>query len=513
MTTHRHEPVIVGIGELCEPLPGSIDDASSLLDLLERAVGAALEDTGSAAAVVGAIDAIAMVRTFSDSAPMYPNPFGKVKNYPRALAKRIGAEPRHAVYGVVGGNTPQLLVTEFASRVASGEFETVVLTGGEAMATTKAAIKAGAGLDWADDTTGQLDDRGLGMEGMLDRGEIDNGMSSGPLLYGLLENARRHDLGMSREAYADEMAKLFAPFSEVAASHPSAMFPRAYSREELLRVDEANPMIAEPYPKRLVAKDGVNQAAAVVLTSREKAEALGIAAEKMVFPVTGATVREHRLAERPDLGRSEALRLAYSAALDKAGISPGEISTLDLYSCFPIAVFSACDALGLAADDVRGLTLTGGLPFFGGPGNNYAMHSVVNVVRKLRTLDTGFGLVGANGGVLSKHSVGIYSRQPSELGWLPCDDAALQTEVDAIESPEVDHCPNGPATIEAYSVTFRRGEPEAGFVIGRTIEGKRFLGRTDPADLETAREMLVEDPMGRRIHVTHVGPGNRFTFN
>jgi len=26
--------------------------------------------------------------------------------------------------------------------------------------------------------------------------------------------------------------------------------------------------------------------------------------------------------------------------------------------------------MGLATDDVRGLTLTGGLPFFGGPGNN-----------------------------------------------------------------------------------------------------------------------------------------------
>ncbi len=513
MKTNLHEPVIIGVGELCEQLPENLEYAKSLVDLLEQAVGAACNDTGVADAVISQVDTIAMVRTFADSTPMYPNPFGEVKNYPRAVARRIGADPAHAIYSVAGGNTPQHMVSEFAGKVAAGDAEVVVLMGGEAMATIKAAMKAQLSLDWADDTGGQLEDRGLGMDGMIDRQQIDNGMNTAPLMYGMLENARRHDLGLTREEYAQEMAALFSRFSEVAASHGAAMFPEAYSPEQLLAIDEANPMIAEPYPKRLVAKDGVNQAAAVVITSREKAEALGISAEKLVYPMTGSTVREHRLVERPSLGGSEAMRLAYTAAFDMAGISPGAVRYMDIYSCFPIAVFSACDALGLAADDVRGLTLTGGLPFFGGPGNSYALHSVVNVVNRLREENSGYGLVGANGGILSKHSVGIYSRNSTGRGWHACDDQALQTEIDQIELPPVDHYPGGKATIEAYSVTFRQGTPQAGYVVGRTVEGMRFLGMTDPQDLDTPQAMLDEDPIGKSIYVTDIGPGNRFTFD
>tara|TARA_B100000795_G_scaffold182843_1_gene138593 strand:+ start:271 stop:459 length:189 start_codon:yes stop_codon:yes gene_type:complete len=44
--------------------------------------------------------------------------------------------------------------------------------------------------------------------------------------------------------------------------------------------------------------------------------------------------------------------------------------------------------------------VTGGLPYHGGPGNNYASHSIVAIVEKLRLAhyrDT-IGCVGANGG-------------------------------------------------------------------------------------------------------------------
>jgi acetyl-CoA C-acetyltransferase len=513
LETTKYEPVIIGIGELCEQLPENLESASSLVDLLERATKAACSDTGAPESVISQIDTIAMVRTFADSTPMYPNPFGKVSNYPRALAKRIGADPRNAIYSVVGGNVPQQLVSEFAGKIATGEAEMVLLVGGEALATTKAAIKSQVQLDWSDETGGQLEDRGLGMDGMLDRQQMDNGIMSAPLSYGMLENARRHELGLSREDYAQEMADLFAPFSEVAATHEAAAFPQAYTSDELLAVNESNSMVAEPYPRHLVAKDGVNQAAAVIMTSREKAEQLGITADRLVFPVTGSSVAEHRFVERPKLGRSEAMRLAYEAAFDKAGISPGAISAMDIYSCFPIAVFSACEAMAINVDDVRGLTLTGGLPFFGGAGNNYAMHSVVNVVRRLRTGESGYGLVGANGGILSKHSVGIYSRTSPPGGWQACDNKALQTELDKAELPPVDHYPSGRATIEAYSVTFRRGEPDAGFIIGRTVEGRRFMGRTDPEDRETPMSMFRDDPIGKSIYVTNIGLGNRFTFD
>ena len=75
---------------------------------------------------------------------------------------------------------------------------------------------------------------------------------------------------------------------------------------------------------------------------------------------------------------------------------------------FPIAVLSACDALGIDPFE-RELTLTGGLPYFGGPGNNYSMHAIAEVVDRVRRDQGSYGLVIANGGYLSKHSAGIYS--------------------------------------------------------------------------------------------------------
>ena len=47
-----------------------------------------------------------------------------------------------------------------------------------------------------------------------------------------------------------------------------------------------------------------------------------------------------------------------------------EIDAFDIYSCFPSAIQIACDEIGLDIDDPRNLTVTGGLPYFGGPGNN-----------------------------------------------------------------------------------------------------------------------------------------------
>ena len=64
------------------------------------------------------------------------------------------------------------------------------------------------------------------------------------------------------------------------------------------------------------------------------------------------------------------------AARDASSSSIDAIRHLDLYSCFPIAPRLSAAMLGLAPDDPRPLTVTGGLPWFGGPGNNYTTHAI-----------------------------------------------------------------------------------------------------------------------------------------
>ena len=222
-----------------------------------------------------------------------------------------------------------------------------------------------------------------------------------------------------------------------------------------------------------------------------------------------ADMREQRLLERPDLGHSPAAVSAVTEALAVAGIGLDKVDALDLYSCFPVPVFNICDAFGLTADDPRGLTLTGGLPFFGGAGNNYSMHAIAEAVAVTRRAPGKFALIGANGGMLSKYSVGVYSTTPVE--WKPDGSSRLQGEVDKAPKVTVTERAEGAATIETYSVHYD-WPTRTGIIVGRLdADGSRFLATTEDEDLVA----LLGDgePLGARITVRALDYGNRCSLS
>src|SRR5262249_4219138 len=152
-------------------------------------------------------------------------------------------------------------------------------------------------------------------------------------------------------------------------------------------------------------------------------------------------------------------------ALEVAGIDVDDLATIDLYSCFAAPVFAITDAFGLSPDDPRGLTVTGGLPFFGGAGNNYSMHAIAGTVQRAPRPPGSYGLVGANGGILSKYSVGVYTTTPS--AWRPDRSATLQAQIDAWPAPVEARQADGWATVESYTVKHARDGQRTGIVIGR----------------------------------------------
>ncbi|MGV6806562.1 MAG: enoyl-CoA hydratase-related protein, partial [bacterium] len=406
----------------------------------------------------------------------------------------------------VGGNTPQTMVNEWAAKLANGDASMVLLAGSEVIASTKAALKEKVALDWSEQVEGSLDDQGLGLEGLMTFHAVQHRVATAPPAYALCENVRRKNVGKDVAAYNDDVGELFAPFSEIAAGNPNAMFPKAFSAEEIKTVTDKNGYIAYPYTKAMVAKDGVNQAAAVLMTTVDKAKALGIDESKWVYLHSYAEAQEKPLLERPDLGKSEAMRGAYQKALVDAGITGDDLAAIDVYSCFPIVVFEAREALGLSGSD-KTLTETGGLPFFGGPGNNYSMHGIAAVVRKLRQAPDSYGLVGANGGFMDKHSVGVYSCQP---GWKVCDSKPLQKELDAVPAQQLNESPKGEAVVESYTVQFARGNPLFAIVVGRLVEtGERFVANGFEEDAELIEALITKDMIGEKVFVTSLGKGNR----
>ena len=172
-------------------------------------------------------------------------------------------------------------------------------------------------------------------------------------------------------------------------------------------------------------------------------------------------------------------------------------------------MFNICDGLGLPPDDLRGPTVTGGLPFFGGPGSNYSMHAIAETVQRARARPGSYGFVGANGGIMSKYSAGVYSTAPAP--WRPDDSGDLQAEIDARPAVAQATLADGWAAIETYTVTYGRDGARAGIVVGRLEDGaRRFVARADDRDDDMlALLSSAGEPVGERVYVRSFEFGNR----
>jgi len=167
------------------------------------------------------------------------------------------------------------------------------------------------------------------------------------------------------------------------------------------------------------------------------------------------------------------------AAAMRAALGPtsvDEVGHLDVYSCFASSLSFACDALGVRASD-RSLTVTGGLPYHGGPGSNYSTHALAAMTEVLRRDPGSFGLVSGVGMHMTSHSASLWSTRPG--GYIPSEPAApLPTVPMATDA-------SGPATVVTFSTVHNRQGPEWTALICELRDGSRSYARLEepaPAD-------------------------------
>ncbi|MBI1783601.1 acetyl-CoA acetyltransferase, partial [Candidatus Sumerlaeota bacterium] len=288
-------------------------------------------------------------------------------------------------------------------------------------------------------------------------------------------------------------------FSAVAAKNPYAWFPAARSAQEAVTIGPNNRMISFPYPKYLNAVMEVDQAAAVIMTSTDKARALGIPESKWVYIHGGQDAHDlWFVSEREDLAESIAIRRTVADSLDQAGITLDQINFFDFYSCFPCMPRLSRYVLGMSHDDPRPMTITGGLPYFGGAGNNYVMHSIAEAMNRCRADRNLFGMVTSNGFYSTKHGVGIYSGQPPKRAWSRTPPEEFQKSLNLPPPMEIDEEPTGKFTVDSYTVWHdRNGDPEVGILIGRTEAGKRAWAQTAKENKDLMRAMMNEEWCGK----------------
>jgi acetyl-CoA C-acetyltransferase len=473
-------PVLIGYGQVNQH---DENPGVEPVDLMEAAARAAADPR-----VLEAVDSVRVVNLLS----------WRYRDPGRLLAQRIRADGAATRYTGIGGNVPQTLVNKACLDIQSGRADVVLIAGAETWRTRSRVRKAGGKLDWTkqDDSVpiAEGSDEGIELAGPSD---LRINLDRPAYVYPLFEQALRIAAHESSDDHRRRIGELWSQFSAVAAANPHAWSREALSGDEIAEPSPSNRMVSWPYTKLMNSNNMVDQGAALVLTSVEKATYLQIARDGWVFPYAGTDAHDtYHISDRAEFHTSPAIRIAGNRALELAGSGIDDMALVDLYSCFPSAVQVAANELGLpTGDPSRPLTVTGGLTFAGGPWNNYVTHSIATMAEQLVANPGQRGLITANGGYLTKHSFGVYGTEPPthEFRW-----EDVQSEVDREPTREAVVEWSGVGIVESWTTPFdRSGAPEKAFLAVRTPEDARALA-VIPSDVEAT---VREDIAGAKVQV------------
>lgn len=494
-------PVLVGTSQLVQREP-ELESAPEPLEMLEQVAKGTAEDAGCSEAVLARLDTVALVNTVGWSP----------QNAPGLLGERLGAKPGALYTSEMGGQIGVTLANLVCERITRGESQIALVAGCNNMRTLKLARKTGVRPEWTQGGTGEPE-----LVGEIRRGnskyEAEYGLNTPSGIYPIFENALRARRKLDLETHRERMGELFSRFTEVAARNPHAWFPTYRSPAELTTVSPENRMIAFPYTKYLNAVLETDQAAAILILSAEAARSLGIPKDRQVHWWGGSAAQEEAwwVSERPDFGACPALLDSTDGALRNAGLEIDDVDLIDFYSCFPSAVEMACEMLGIPQGDPRGFTVTGGLPYAGGPASAYTLHSLAAMADRLRETPGSKGLVTGNGWYLTKHAASVWSTDPKQ-GDVPTPGMPTERASEGMARaplPVVDEA-RGDGTVEAYTVLYDRdGAPSRGIVLGRQGDGRRFVANT-AEDRDLLENFVAHEQVAREGKLSHREGVNRF---
>ena len=476
MNVDPRQPVLVGIGT-CMQCEDSLARSQEPMDLMLQAVQLAARDAAgvNGAQILKGLNQVAVPK----GRWRYRNPAGEI-------ARTISADTARTVLASVGV-LQQSLIGEACRQIAAGEIDSALVVGADAGHRITCARKLGQRA-----TERQQDDTPAASlepaEELLHPAELRAGIRMPVALYAILESAWRAQNGWTLDHHRQHLGAMYQRFSELAAANPQAWRRQAFSAEQISEASDRNLMQAFPYTRLHCTTWNVDQSAALLLCSAGKAQALGIDPARWIY-ASASTESNHMLAvsARADLATSIGASLAGRAALDGAGLNASQLDLMELYSCFPIAVQSHALALGLdhqqdlASNKPRDLTVTGGMPFAGGPFNNYVLQATCRMAELIRqnTAHQGngcHGLVSSVSGILTKHGFGVWSSQPPADGFAFKDVTQDTTQQTTIKEVLEDF--HGLAVVAGYTVLHEKGQAPSALVLADTANGCRALARS-----------------------------------
>jgi acetyl-CoA C-acetyltransferase len=480
-------PVIVGASQVLNQ-PADLADVVDAIGLMEQALVGAARDAGSAR-LLPAIDRLAVVQ----GRWRWPDPA-------RLVADRVGAASARTVFAMACGSTPQDLVSDAGRRVLAGEADVVAICGGEWTDGRRRLRQAGHPLP----VTQQLDgvpDEHFGRNRVWESPEESSRGFSEPLfIYAMFESAIAAARGESWDETRTRVAAISQRLNDAAASLAMGWRRDRVTMDELLVPSDENRMVVYPYTKWMVANPNVDLAFGLIMCAAEVADRLAIAHDRWIFPVAAASCVDHCwFTELGRFDQSPHHRLTACAALAASGLSIDDVEHLDLYSCFPSVIQLEADALGIDPRS-RDITVTGGMPFFGGPLASYMGHAIVRTVELLREGPDSNALCVGNGGYMNKLASGIYSGSP---GAAPFRVEDVSTAASATPHRRSSFAAVDRATVEASTVVFDRAGPQLALVSTIAETGERIVGSSHDQDVMAT--LLSDSWVGRDAAVTATG--------
>ena len=429
----KHRSVVIGVSAIQQK--GDFENLDEALFLMDQAVKEALSDSGNKS-IKDHIDEIRI-----------PKGFWRYRDPGKWIAKNNDFKSIPTTYVTKIGVLQQNLINEACLKIENGEINASIILGGEARYKQLRSV-----IEKKEYFETKLDENPdfyiKAKEDLYGDEELEELGAMAVGYYATMETALRKNDNENIEEHQNNIASMYEEFSKVASNNEDAWLDHPYSKKEILETSKKNKMLAYPYNKLHCTSWNVNQSAALIICSEELANKLEIDNKKRVYPISSSE-NNHMIAiqQRPKL--YESLGMIYAAKSINKMMEQLDIrlDAYDLYSCFPAAVKMFSKSLELGSEIPK--TITGSMPYAGGPLNSFVIHSTVKMIQKIRALEARHGLVTGVSGMMTKQSFCVWGKEYQEQ--FIFDDVTERAKLD--EKPvELSNIAEGEGEIIGYTI-------------------------------------------------------------
>ena len=429
----KHRSVVIGVSAIQQK--GDFENLDEALLLMDQVVKEALSDSGNKS-IKDHIDEIRI-----------PKGFWRYRDPGKWIAKNNDFKTIPTTYVTKIGVLQQNLINEACLKIENGEINASIILGGEARYKQLRSV-----IEKKEYFETKLDENPdfyiKAKEDLYGDEELEELGAMAVGYYATMETALRKNDNENIEEHQNNIASMYEEFSKVASNNEDAWLDHPYSKKEILETSKKNKMLAYPYNKLHCTSWNVNQSAALIICSEELANNLEIDNKKRVYPISSSE-NNHMIAiqQRPKL--YESLGMIYAAKSINKMMEQLDIrlDAYDLYSCFPAAVKMFSKSLELGSELPK--TITGSMPYAGGPLNSFVIHSTVKMIQKIRALEARHGLVTGVSGMMTKQSFCVWGKEYQEQ--FIFDDVTERAKLD--EKPvELSNIAEGEGEIIGYTI-------------------------------------------------------------